>query len=299
LESNIAYDGGAERLGACCLARRLLDQVTAVRDQIFFARTELDRISAAALESAVLLPAGSDPSVVANHLYFHGRAPVTTWHEMRWSTDALAHALALDSIQQSVVGTYARHGSLTPDAVDGRWITWSRGWDLSLPTPKVYVSPTVDSIRAAVEVALDYVTSRDVVAMKVPSDAAGLLRPDKLIFYFEHSAAARGFANCVSDPLSKLSAHGVPFSQQVGPSSIVSIGVDPPASDFEPAHSWRTWMTSVLARGISEWRRVVLPSLKRGHDPCITAATWGRLYAWCVGTGVTWLPGNWYEDVFS
>jgi hypothetical protein len=112
------------------------------------------------------------------------------------------------------------------------------------------------------------------VAFKVGADAAGLLRPDKMVAYFDNFEALAAVADSLADALAGVSAHGVPFSAEITSDGLLSWGVDPPREERPPGwsggQSWRLWVTNRLAgallaargQGVEEPWRFALERLR-------------------------------------
>ena len=127
-----------------------------------------------------------DPSQLAGRLYGFGRHPVTP----RW-TRLLADRQAVLAFLGAGVGTdlSRRLDSSWQEATDRRmpgWIIWSnrvRSKPEIGAQCKLYVSAALTAMPQVFPVVLE-VASAQVSHLKIGSDAAGLLRPDKMILYF-------------------------------------------------------------------------------------------------------------------
>jgi hypothetical protein len=86
---------------------------------------------------------------------------------------------------------------------------------------------------------------------KIGSDAAGLLRPDKIVAYFPDFERLSEAASRIGGRLSGLPPHGVPFTAGIAGDGLLSWGADPPAAERSPLvgdwESWRLWLTNRLA----------------------------------------------------
>jgi hypothetical protein len=95
-----------------------------------------------------------------------------------------------------------------------------------------------------------------VVSIKYGLDAAGTLRPDKLVLYLASREAVRLLGARLLTTLRGARPHGVPFTAELGGNGLVSWGVDPPR-DSQAAKigaSWRLWVTKALAQGLTAAR---------------------------------------------
>jgi hypothetical protein len=104
---------------------------------------------------------------------------------------------------------------------------------------------------------------------KVGADVYGLLRPDKIVVYFERFADLQETAASLSERLKGCPAHGVPFTAQLGAAGLLSWGVDPPAEEdlrlpWPQRESWRLRICNRLA--------AALVLAKRSQQPRISAS---------------------------
>jgi hypothetical protein len=102
------------------------------------------------------------------------------------------------------------------------------------------------------------------------ADAAGLLRPDKLVAYFPDFDSLAGAAGVLADRLAGIPPHGVPFTAEIGGDGLLSWGVDPPRREGGKARgeeSWRLWLTHRLARALLAVRHMnAAQGGPGGHD---------------------------------
>lgn len=215
---------------------------------------DLQALSRRALEYAIVL--GRDGvDVVARALYLFNRYAVPPGLATALSVPgAVDHELGLDD---AGVASILRRTWAPPLVADG-WTTYHRG-DGSRPatvgagTFKLYVSPRPREIAPAVRAlvhALD--GDGDALAFKVPADAWGLSRPDKLIVYFDDRAGLIDASRRLLPRVTDVPAQGVPFTAALAPGGILSWGWDPPRhrGHGEFGHSWRSWVTHRLAQHV-------------------------------------------------
>ncbi|HEX4955153.1 MAG TPA: hypothetical protein VF017_17315 [Thermoanaerobaculia bacterium] len=141
---------------------------------------------------------------------------------------------------------------------DGAWIQWQslakapsgrgRGsW-------KLYVSPTVAALPRAFAVVAERLAGGRARAFKVGADGAGIVRPDKLVAYFDSLEALEAAAADLAPRLEGLPAQGVPFSAEIALDGLLSWGVDPPRDvrtlSWMGVESWRLWVVRRLAAAL-------------------------------------------------
>lgn len=194
-----------------------------------------------------------DPAQLAGRLYGFGRQPVTP----RW-TRLLADRQAVLAFLGAGVGTDLRRhlDSGWQEANDGRmpgWIIWSnraRRKPEAGAQCKLYVSPAVSAMPQIFPVVLE-VASAHVSHFKIGSDAAGLLRPDKMVLYFPNQERLFAIASELATMLKGVASHGVPFSAEITSDGLLSWGMDPPQTQkilaWQEPESWRLWVVRRLA----------------------------------------------------
>ncbi|MFN7936806.1 MAG: hypothetical protein U0R19_26030 [Bryobacteraceae bacterium] len=175
-------------------------------------------------------------------MYFYNRLPVTRDWEKRFP-DAAAVKREL--------GPVNGWEEMPQDPVNHGWISWRRGVANAMPasarTYKLYFSPRPEQLHDTFPEFLAQVTRAGSMAFKTGRNAAGLLRPDKVVAYFHSEEQVLEAARLIERALAGCRGHGVPFSAPIGDSLLVSWGADPPAEEWELRESWRLWVTNRLA----------------------------------------------------
>lgn len=195
-----------------------------------------------------------DPERLAARLYAFGRQPVSPrWTRLLGDREAVLAFLG------------ARNGSDLRRRLDSGWEkardNEAPGWIAFSPRGrgggyetariyKLYVSPAVEAMPEAFAAVLEVLPQRG-GRFKVGADAAGLLRPDKMVLYFGDPEALHEVASELAERLSKVIAHGVPFSAEVALEGLLSWGMDPPGNErifsWQESESWRLWVVRRLA----------------------------------------------------
>jgi hypothetical protein len=212
-----------------------------------------------------------EPLQLSLRLYGYNRLPVTP----RWRR-TLPDAAAVRRYLGIVAGgrwqpLLERHWRELPAAGDEPWLRWlpaaagassptaaaapatlPRG----APTYKLYVSPALSALPEAFGAVLDGLAAVGAPGFKVGAGAGGLLRPDKIVAYFETFERLAAAAGALTERLAGVAAHGVPFTSEIAGDGQLSWGVDPPpAAGFgllggDGRMSWRLWLTNRLARAL-------------------------------------------------
>jgi hypothetical protein len=255
-------------------------------------------LSHAALRYVQELPI-DEPQGLAARIYGYNRLPLTPrWR--RLLADAAAHARYLGTAAGGpAAAALAGEWSALPPSPT--WLSWRRRTRAQAaapgPTYKLYVSPAPAALSgggfATIVAAL---AATGATHFKVGADAAGLLRPDKIVAYFPDFAALGEAAARLRERLDGVPAHGVPFTAEIGGDGLLSWGVDPPAARGLPgsgAESWRLWLAQRLARAIVA-ARAAAAGAKAGQGGGEPAEPWRfaveRLRLEGIDTD-TWTPG--------
>jgi hypothetical protein len=139
------------------------------------------------------------------------------------------------------------------------WNGWTvPGTEASAQVHKVYVSPTVSCLPAALCVVFAQAVALDVPSWKVGADAAGLHRPDKIVLYLPSAPRADVVAATLAHALDRFDPQGVPFTGQVGATGIVSRGQD------RSRESWRAVVCRAVAGALDEQRLRLGPDAPPG-----------------------------------
>jgi hypothetical protein len=153
----------------------------------------------------------------------------------------------------------------------------SRGWIVFNPrgnagtarpgtaTCKLYVSPRIEALPHAFAAVVDFLAARGGGRFKIGSDAAGLLRPDKMVLYFDGREELLAAARRLEEALAGVPAQGVPFSAPIDAEGLLSWGMDPPVSErllaWQEPESWRLWLARRLAASLVAARDGASPGL--------------------------------------
>ncbi len=196
-----------------------------------------------------------DPQRLALRLYAFGRQPVTAaWARRLGNAEAVLEFLGGGS--KSSLGRRLASGwkRASGPQVSG-WLAWAKADRRMVragsPVYKLYVSPVVDALPAVFPVAVETLSRRGCGRFKVGSNAAGLLRPDKLVLYFEDLESLMVVATELTKELTGVAPQGVPFSAEIAHDGLLSWGMDPPLSErvlaWQEPESWRLWIVRRLA----------------------------------------------------
>lgn len=220
------------------------------------ARGTLARLAQDALEYAQALDI-DDSARLSARLYFYNRVPLSPrWRRRLPDQAAVAAYLEIES------------GGASRRLLDGRWVKmklpaeadgWIQ-WESQAVQPldkvggqgyKLYVSPQPEFVQEAFRAVLQILTESSAHHFKVGSDAAGLLRPDKIVIYFRDFESLQQTAKAIATRLVSCPAHGVPFTAGLGDDALLSWGIDPlpdkGALAWQERESWRLWVTNRLA----------------------------------------------------
>jgi hypothetical protein len=145
---------------------------------------------------------------------------------------------------------------------------------------KLYISPRPEALAAAFPILAAEFADGEVRSFKVGRGALGLLRPDKIVAYFDDRAHLQTVAGALARRLIGCPAQGAPFTAGIGDTGLLSWAIDPPTQPHQPTESWRSWITLRLADAILAVRETNL-------DPA------GPVVAWLSARGVyNWVPSR-------
>jgi hypothetical protein len=259
------------------------------------AKGSLARLAQAALEYGQALDIDESAKLSAR-LYFYNRLPLSPrWKRRFPGPDAVAAYLGIEggsANRRLLEGRWTRM-KLSPP-FDG-WFQWESRTS-RMPEAeagqgyKLYVSPHPEFVRDAFQTVLEILPETSAHHFKVGNDAAGLLRPDKIVVYFWKFEELQAAAKQIAERLVGCPAQAVPFTAGISSQDegLLSWGIDPPrekgALAWQERESWRLWITNRLATalltakraqtgGIEPWR-FALERLRLEH---VDTETWTPL----------------------
>lgn len=140
------------------------------------------------------------------------------------------------------------------------WLSWWKkksidnyGISSNKPTFKLYISPAIVDLPKVFEVSVRILSASAVFSFKIGGNVEALLRPDKMVVYFENFVSLMETATLLKKELTGYKTQGVPFTSQIDEQGMLSWGVDPADSDVLSAieaGSWRMKVTDQLALAI-------------------------------------------------
>lgn len=184
------------------------------------------------------------------------------------------------------------------EGTDG-WFHWIRRQNAEGTTAdhKIYVSPTVDQLPAALLTVLACGADLPIAAVKVGATPATILRPDHLLVYCEGESDLKEVGIALSSALTGLPAQGVPFTAALTADGLLSWGSDSAAKQrirlakkspdahrskrarpHDHALTWRTMVTAVAATALTLSRHSGTPieiALRHLREAGVDPATFG------------------------
>jgi hypothetical protein len=218
----------------------------------------LAAISRRAIEYAASLQL-ENPLELSARLYAYNSIPASRhWRDSLPVEDATAHYLGLRDgpPARALSGGWRSH----PESP--AWISWSREDHVrgqahrreSAVNYKLYISPACDRLREAVHAIAESVAQSNAQQWKVGKGIHGLLRPDKMVIYFNQFADLQEVALKIISRLEGCPAHGVPFTAELAGAGLLSWGIDPAGDTNTPTwlsgESWRGKLCDRLAMAI-------------------------------------------------
>jgi len=219
----------------------------------------LARISLEALRYAAALEI-NDAVKLSARIYFYNRIPVTPYWKRRWPDAETVLRCLRDTGEGAYHAVFANNFTLAPTSRPYTgWLTWAdRARIPSRPMNKVvyklYVSPLPTHVEEAFAAIITTLAHGWCFRFKVGCDAHGLLRPDKIVCYFENFDDLKQFAIALEPKITGFPVHGVPFSAPMTYGGLLSWGIDPPRDEarlqWMESESWRLWVTNRLANAL-------------------------------------------------
>lgn len=231
-----------------------------------------------------------DSLKLSARIYFYNRQPISPKWQRLFSTPetVLVHIGAHIGATRSMLAQHWKRLNLVPPNHD--WIAWRVQHDrtVSLHTAsryKLYVSPACNGLRSAFEAAVAAGSACSATCIKIGGNAAGLLRSDKIVLYFDTLDDVQQAADQIHGRLAGCPVHGVPFTSELAGDGILSWGMDPPdnqqALAWHERQTWRLWITNRLATALIMARQTldapIVPwqfALERLRLEGIDTATW-------------------------
>ena len=142
---------------------------------------------------------------------------------------------------------------------------------------KLYISPKPAALAKAFPSVARVLAQHKVRSFKVGRGIEGLLRPDKIIAYFDDQDSLQRVAGELAQGLCGCAAQVVPFTADAGGDGLLSWGIDPPLGN--DSISWRAWITRRLAEGLAQAHTAnssdaVTTALRHVTAHGVNVATW-------------------------
>jgi hypothetical protein len=202
-----------------------------------------------------------DPLEISFRLYAYNRRPLTpAWRRL------LPAAAAVERFLGIAPGGAQREQlarEWTPSTSGNGWLSWRSARQRApssgpAATYKLYVSPRTEGLGETFGEILAALAAVGAAQFKVGADAAGLLRPDKIVAYFPSFERLAEAASGLAERLRGVPAQGVPFTSEIAGDGLLSWGIDPPPGESRlpgaGKESWRLWLTHCLARALLDAR---------------------------------------------
>ena len=216
-------------------------------------RARIARLSHDALLHAQDLES-RDPRTLMWALYHYNRLPITQFWKSRFAgADAVLESLGAG--RGPLRGLLENHWR-APVRMP-MFVSWPSRVQVPRDQPalKLYVSPRPEHVREVFEVTVRTLAEFPRSSLKIGNDAAGMLRPDKIMAYFATRGELDEAAGMLRTQLSGCEAQGVPFTAAIDDEGLLSWGADPPEEDralqWTARHSSRSWVTTRLGEALA------------------------------------------------
>jgi hypothetical protein len=228
-------------------------------------------------------------------------AQLYSFHSTPWDAEAKTNFTATYTVHdylflqatESWRRTFEENWSFLPASPGYKWYSWTKHASTKQTsswlqdTYKLYISPSVDDLPAVFATVVPCLTKSEAYCFKVGSTVPGILRPDKMVVYFETYESLAETAATLKQSLSGFAVQGVPFTCQLDDKGLLSWGIDPPKKDVLPsveAGSWRTYLADQLSLAVvqaqtefSDWKEA-LPFIRAKLQTAgIDMTNWTRI----------------------
>jgi hypothetical protein len=223
-----------------------------------------DRISQLSLEAIQygLLLRNMDRRSLSYKLYTFNTIPWDSYAKSKFYVDSSVKEFLFSSAKNEINNLLKKYWKPDNLSEEKYWLSWSRiGADKNYfitpdkPTFKLYISPAIHDLPIVFDRAIRVLSVSQTLSFKTGSTIQGLLRPDKMVAYFESIEALMETATLLKKEFTGYAPHGVAFTAQVDETGMLSWGVDPPLTDILSvieAGSWRLKVTDQLALAIMQ-----------------------------------------------
>ena len=208
------------------------------------------------------------------------------------TTEDIERFLGMDALRLSDP-SFEREWKQQQPAKPSYWMSFARRSfqrpnDPDRPTFKMYISPLIDELPQVFQISIKLLKETRACFFKTGKTLHGLIRPDKVVVYFDNYTDLMEAGNTLKKGLSRFEAQGVPFTGQLDEKGILSWGVDPPGNELMPdfeGGSWRIKVTNAIASAILQTKGECLPLsdareyvLQKISLEGIDTHTWGYLF---------------------
>jgi hypothetical protein len=199
-----------------------------------------------------------DPVTLADRLYRFNSLPVTSeWERLLPDSQAVMRWLAWQAgtrIGSRLARAYVRSESPV-------WSYWRARTALFRTefSHKLYISPPPEALPQVFASVVETCFAHKVRSFKVGRNLRSVLRPDKLVLYFETKKLLCKATEELRERLKDVPVHGVPFTSAIDGRGLLSWGMDPPRHQALLAagcQSWRSFVVARIATALIAARRV-------------------------------------------
>ena len=201
-----------------------------------------------------------DMRSLSNRLYTFNTIPWDVQARSKFLSHHSVKVFLFPAAQSETNMLLNKHWQPNDSSEEKYWFSWwkrgeSQGQVTAndLPTYKLYISPVISDLPRLLNPVIKVLSSSKAFSFKIGATLQGLLRPDKMVAYFNNWLEMGQAAAAMSAELNGFTPHGVPFTAQIDETGILSWGVDPAETDVLSAieaGSWRMRVTDHLALAI-------------------------------------------------
>jgi hypothetical protein len=212
---------------------------------------------------------------IAHKLYTYNTTPWDSSLKRDFSETTDTRDYVFSASRSSLISIINKEWQLINDPAKDPWLGWSRRYfdelssgEIDKGTYKLYISPVIRDLPKVMNVVLPILTASKAFSFKIGNGIQGLLRPDKMVAYFNNRSSMLQAAGELKNKFNDCKVQGVPFTAQIDDTGILSWGFDPPGSDvLSPIEggSWRCKITDQIALAIMQ-AKTEQPDHRRAID---------------------------------
>ncbi len=219
----------------------------------------ISQLSLAAIKYAESLSI-NDITRLSARMYFYNRHPVNPQLQHRYPNyESISAYLQLDKDYQIRNTLNTNWEQVIVNQGNDVWLMFKnqlsgKSFKHAEAIYKLYISPQFETIHDIFPILFNIFTDTQISRFKIGGCLASLLRPDKIVCYFQSFEELISISEMIKKTLNGISAQGTPFTANISQDGLLSWGIDPPNNQqilgWQERETWRLWITNKLASAL-------------------------------------------------